>query len=168
MEYRLQDHRLSLKLTTQDKLKKESNVSKLDDRTKDILGKTHFNKVTAAEFVESTAIEFIDKIEDLTDLEDKIDESLVKFETNPTTEATQLLAEDILTYADSIALLIEFDHLVFSLTTLANVIKNIKQEQMTPKEVKKFTTLSLYLLNDLLYAHLLQKPACLQMQEHLE
>ncbi|WP_373073728.1 hypothetical protein [Sulfurimonas sp.] len=147
--YKVSNHKLSLKLTDISKIEKNSNVSKLDDETKSILAKTHFNKISAAEFVESTAIELVNKLEDLSELEDRIDEALISFEENPSTETTSLLSEEILEYVDVIEMLVHFQHLAYALKTLANAIKNIKQEQMQEKEVKKFTTLSLHLLNDL-------------------
>lgn len=147
--YKVSNHKLSLKLPDVSKIEKTTNVSKLDDETKTILAKTHFNKISAAEFVESTAIELVNKLEDLSELEDRIDEALISFEQNPSTETTSLLSEEILEYVDVIEMLVHFQHLAYALKTLANAIKNIKQEQMKEKEVKKFTTLSLHLLNDL-------------------
>lgn len=151
VDYKLENHKLSMQLQakTQTDESKKSNTSKLDQTTKDILGKTHFNKESAVDFVASTAIEFIDKIEDLADLEDKIDELLIYFEDTPSKKTSAELANKILEYADSIQLLVSFDHLAFGLVTLAKAIDNIKEEQMTAKEVEKFTTLTLHLLHDL-------------------
>jgi two-component system chemotaxis response regulator CheY len=147
--YKVSNHKLSLKLTDISKIEKNTNVSKLDDETKTILSKTHFNKISAQEFVESTALELMNKIEDLSDLEDRIDQALISFENNPNTDTTELLSEEIMEYVDVIEMLVHFQHLAYALKTLANAIKNIKQEQMQEKEVKKFTTLSLHLLHDL-------------------
>ena len=153
INYIINEHKLSLKLDiiepNVDDIQTKSNTSKLDDDTKEILSKTHFNKITAAEFIESTAIEFMDKIEDLYEIEDKIDEALNHFEKNPNTETTNLIFEKIIEYVDVVELLVEFNHLAFALKTLANAIKNIKQEQMIEKDVKKFATLSIHLINDL-------------------
>jgi len=149
VNYRIENHKLSLKVDIKIGAPKNSNISKLDETTKDILGKTHFEKITAYEYVNSTALEFINKIEDLSELEDKIDEALIKFEENPNTQTIQLLSEKILEYVDVLELLVDFSHLAYGLKRLADALKGITEEQMQEKEVKKFTTLALHLLNDL-------------------
>jgi two-component system chemotaxis response regulator CheY len=147
--HKITDHKLSLKLTNLPQIPKLKNTSKLDEETKDILSKTHFDKITAAEYVESTAIELINKIEDLSELEDKIDEAILNFESDPNTDTTKLLSQEFMEYVTAVDMLVDFQHLAYALKTLADAIKNIKQEQMQEKEVKKFTTLILLLLNDL-------------------
>ncbi len=149
VNYRIENHKLSLKLDIKVGAPKNSNVSKLDDTTKDILGKTHFDKIPAEEYVSSTALEFMSKIESLSELEDSIDEAVINFEKEPNTQTIGLLSEEILEYVDVLELLVEFSHLAYGLKTLADALKNITQDQMQEKEVKKFTTLFLHMLNDL-------------------
>jgi two-component system chemotaxis response regulator CheY len=147
--YKITSHKLSLKLANIPSEEKVKNNSKLDEETKNILAKTHFNKISAAEFVDSTAIELVSKIEKLYELEDMFDEAIINFEKKPNTDTAELLSQEIMEYVDSIELLVDFQHLAYALKTLADAIRNIKQEQMQEKEVKKFTTLMLHLLNDL-------------------
>lgn len=149
VNYLIQKHKLSIKVDIKVGAAKNSNVYKLDDTTKNILSKTHFEKISAQEYVNSTALEFMSKIEDLYEIEDKIDETVINFEKEPTTQSIHNLSEDILKYVDVLELLVEFSHLSYGLKTLADALNNITQEQMQEKEVKKFTTLMLNLLNDL-------------------
>jgi len=152
IDYMVDTHKLSIKLNK--KIEKEknsiiSNVSKLDDETKSILSKEHNEKITATEFIESTPIEFVSKIEVLFELENTIDETLVNFEQSPNIENLAQVSQSILEYVDMIEMLVDFQHLSYALKTLANSINNIKEDQLNEKDVKKFTTLTINLLNDL-------------------
>ncbi|MEA3374364.1 MAG: response regulator [Campylobacterota bacterium] len=129
--------------------KPSEELLEIDDETQKILGKTHFNKISAAEFVEMTAISYMSKIDSLIEIEDQIDEALISFEDEPSTEKTHLISEAFMRYVEVIKLLVEFDHLVFAIMTLASAIDGITEEKLTPKEIKKFTTLALHLINDL-------------------
>ncbi len=149
IDYMVDTHKLSIKLTKKAEEKSSSNISKLDDETKAILSKTHDDKISASEFIESTPIEFVTKIEDLYELENQIDEALINFERSPSVDNLGLISQSILAYVDMIEMLVDFQHLSYALKTLANSIKNIKYDQLNEKDVKKFTTLSLSLLNDL-------------------
>lgn len=149
VDYKIGSYKLSLKLDSSSLQRVANNVSNLDDETKNILSKTHFNKITAIEYVESTPIELVNKLENLYEMEDRIDQAILQFEKNSNLETATFLSEEILQYIEVINMLVDFQHLAFSLRTLANAIKDLKQEQMKEKEIQKFTTLSLHLLNDL-------------------
>lgn len=150
--YLRDENRLSLKL---DRLDPESSkdvsagVLEIDDTKRKILGKMHLDKISAAEFVETTAISFMSKVDSLADIEDRISDALITFENGPSTEKTHLIANAFSSYVEVTRLLVEFGHLVFAIETLADVIVGVTQEQLTPKEVTKFTTLMLHLVTDL-------------------
>ena len=153
VNFKKQGNKLSLKLdrivtqSAQNALV-EKTVA-LDDEQKRILGKTHFNKISAEEFVNDTAISFLNKIDKLNVYEESIDEALINFENEPNTSTLNRIHKQFAEYTEIIKLLVEFDHLVFALLTLSKSINAITNEQLTPKEVKKFTTLMLHLINDL-------------------
>lgn len=150
IEHMVDKHKLSIKLTNKAvKKEKISTISKLDDETKTILSKTHENKITASEFVESTAIDFFDKIENLSEVENDIDEALINFENSPSCEALSEISKKIFEYVDIIELLVDFQHLAYALKKLAEAIAKIDESQLEEKNIKKFTTLSLNLLHDL-------------------
>ncbi|MEA3522808.1 MAG: response regulator [Campylobacterota bacterium] len=150
--YLIQNNKLSLKLTCNDvksETKKIQETLEVDDETKSILGKTHFDKLSATEFIATTPISYEEKIDLLLQVEDHIDSALITFEENPTTQTTHLVANEFLEYIEVIKLFLEFDHIVFAIATLAKAIQEVTQEQLTPKEVKKFTTLTLHLVHDI-------------------
>jgi len=91
----------------------------------------------------------MNKLDSLAEIEDKIDEALIAFEDNPSIEKTHEVALAFNEYIEIIELLVEFTHLVYAIRTLSSAIDAITQEQLTPKEVKKFTTLTLHLVRDL-------------------
>lgn len=148
--YIREGNKLSIKIEKIDTIIVEK-VKTSEEKTEQekILAKTHFNKITAAEFVDMTAISYIDKIDNLADIEDEIDASLIDFETDPSIEKINIITTKFSGYIEVIKLLVEFEHLVFALNTLAQAINEVTQDQLTPKEVKKFTTLMLHLLHDL-------------------
>lgn len=147
------DEKLSIKLnrevTPTQIAAPKKELKSLDDEQKEILSKTHFNKITAQEFVSDTAVSFMEKVEIMSSIEDEIDERLISFEEKPSVESLNTVHEKFIEYVEIIKLLVEFDHLVFALLTLCNSMENVKEEQLESKEVKKFTTLMLHLLNDL-------------------
>jgi two-component system chemotaxis response regulator CheY len=121
----------------------------IDDEKKKILGKTHFNKTPAYEFVESTAISLMDKIDALEDVENRMDEVLIAFEDAPSVTLLKEVSNAFISYAEVVELMVEFDHLVFAIKTLAEGVSNVTEEQFDAKSVKKFVTLCLNLVHDL-------------------
>lgn len=148
--YLKEEDKLSLRLDKLDTLESKGvKTSQEKSEQEKILSKTHFNKTTAAQFVDNTAISFMDKIENLVEIEDEIDASLIAFENDPSIEKIHVTSSKFLMYTEVIELLVEFNHVVFALNTLAKGMNEITQDQLKPQEVKKFTTLMLHLLHDL-------------------
>lgn len=127
----------------------EMEALEITDEKKKILGKTHFNKTTAYEFVQNTAISLMSKIDALEDVENQLDEELIAFEEEPSTEKLISVSNAFLSYAEVVELMVEFDHLVFAIKTLAEAITSVTEEQFDPKSIKKFVTLCLNLVHDL-------------------
>lgn len=149
VQYLKKENKLSLKLSTIDSKVKPLVKSKIDSETKKILGKTHFDKITAVEFVESTAISYMNKIEALSQIEEDIDLALLDFEKAPDESGIQKVANYFLEYIEVLKLLVEFDHIVFAISKLINAMNSVTKKQLGTKEVKKFTTLTLHLVNDI-------------------
>jgi two-component system chemotaxis response regulator CheY len=117
--------------------------------TQQILSKTHFNKTTAAEFVEATAISYMNKIEDLEQIEDQLDQSLIAFEDTPSHDAMMAIGGHFTAYTEVVELLVEFEHLTFALKSMAEFLEGVAEENFDTDRVKKFVTLTLHLLEDL-------------------
>ena len=117
--------------------------------TQKILSKTHFNKTTAADFVAATAISYMNKLENLEEIEDLLDQTLIGFESEPTHAKMQEIAGHFIAYTEVVELLVEFEHLTFALRSMAEFLGNLPEESLDAERVKKFVTLSLHLLEDL-------------------
>ncbi len=122
---------------------------KVTAQDQEILSKTHFNKITAAEYVETTAIALMDKIESLESIEDRLDVSLLDFERESTATNIQKVSELFLDYVEVIEELVEFEHLAYAIVSLANFLANLEESQLDEKKIKKLTTLLLSLISDL-------------------
>ncbi len=154
MTHKIEDNRLSICLQLSEEVETVQRVDEtatlaIDDEKKKILGKTHFNKTTAVEFVESTAISLMSKIDALEDVENRMDEVLISFENEPGVEKLKEVSNAFIAYGEVVELMVEFDHLVYAIRTLAEGISNITQDQFDEKSVKKFVTLCLNLVHDL-------------------
>jgi len=125
----------------------ENNQEK--DYQQEILSKTHFDKITATEFVEMTAISFMQKIEDLEEDEDKIDKALMEFEAIPSHVTLSNVTKKFLEYVEVIELLVEFEHISYAIKSLATSLDSVEESSMSSDKVKKFVTLTLHLLADL-------------------
>lgn len=144
--------RLNKHTTSNDSIINEEDTNAVDESEqykKDILSKTHFNKKTAAEFVEYSAITFMDKIDTLDSIEDLIDRRLTDFEKEPNLKNISLVADSIFQYVAVIELLVEFEHLAFALSTLGKFLQTVDESLFEASNVKKFVTLNIYMLNDL-------------------
>ena len=115
----------------------------------EILAKTHFNKITAAEYVEATAISLMDKIESLEDIEDVLDNAMIAFEKEYTHINIKKVSTLFLGYVEVIEQLIEFQHLSYAIASLAKFLDNLQESQFDEKKVKKLTTLIIHLISDL-------------------
>lgn len=116
---------------------------------KDILAKTHYNKTTALEYVDNTAISLMDKIEELENIEEKLEAVSVKFESKPSDEYLQNITESLEKYIDVIMQLIEFEHFAYGLNTLNEFLKTLEVNQIDEKDHRKFSLLFLHLIDDI-------------------
>jgi len=153
----LKDHILSFKLVrnkvnTQDFecVKKENSEKlELDSEQKSILSKTHFHKVTAAEYVENTAISLMDKIEELESIENSLESSTISFEANKSRENLDAITSYLDSYIDVVDQLMEFEHLAFALHTLSDFLKKLDIASVEDNIHKKFSLLFVHLIDDI-------------------
>ena len=128
---------------------KETLYEEVPTYAKTILSKTHFNKVTASEYVEMTAIALMDKLESLETLEDEIDISLIDFEKENTAENLRNASRLFLDYVEVIQQLTEFEHLAYAVESLADFLATLEESQFDEKKIKKLVLLTMSLLSDL-------------------
>lgn len=129
-------------------LKKES--IRMDSEKEAVLRQSFTEKTTAKQFVKSSAIDLMDKIESLEDLEDRLDKELFSLENKkPTIDVYMLLADGFEEYNELIRLLIEFQSIVFALSSLAEFLRTIDKYNLNEKNEKKIILLLTNILLDL-------------------
>lgn len=146
----LDNHKLSFRLPKIKPLSKE-DVKRLDltDYQQDILSKTHFNKIPASEYVESTAISLMDKIENLEIIEESMESTAIEFEKEASKDTLATITESLDSYIEVIDQLMEFEHFAFALNTLNTFFKNLEVSTLDEKDHKKFSVLFMHLLDDI-------------------
>lgn len=146
----LNNGKLSFRLPKRKTLvNQEVEKREITDYEQDVLSKTHFNKTTAIQYVDNTAISLMDKIEELESIEDIIQIAAISFESEATQESLTNLTQGLDTYINVINQLIEFEHFAFGLNTLNEYLKILDLEQVDAKEHKKFSTLFIHLIDDI-------------------
>ena len=128
---------------------KISSENEEDKYKKDILAKTHFNKLSAAEYVEQTAISYMGKIDDLEEIENNLDNALIIFEQEPNKSNMEDVADTYLDYVGVLELLVEFEHLSFALSSLSKFLNTVDLSEFEQSSIKKFVTLNIHLISDL-------------------
>lgn len=151
-QYMLTDTTLAFQLDkmtfvqTSDENKESIEIS---DDTKKILSKTHVETFAAADYVNSTAISLMEKIDGLESINDETDESILSFEAEPTRATLQVVCENFEEYVKVVKQLDAFEHLAFAIETLMNFLSNITEDQLVEDKVKNLTSMLLNLLHDL-------------------
>ncbi len=120
---------------------KDTNISEDD---KNILRKTHTDKVSATEYVENTPINIVGKIEQLEEDEDDLDIKILDFERTPTVEGVHEIGDKFFKYALVIEELVEFQHLAYAIESFSKMLKSLKSEQLNEVNNKH---LVMYLTN---------------------
>lgn len=146
----LDRHQLSFRLPKK-KLMGNEEIQKLDvsDYTQTILSKTHFNKITASEYVRSTAIALMEKIENLESIKDTLELVAIEFEKQPTKDNLESITKLLNSYIDVIDNLMDFEHFAYALKTLNEFLTMLNPDTMDVSDCKKFSLLFLSLLDDI-------------------
>lgn len=148
----IKDGVLSIKMN---KIKPQTDAHKkefikIDSEKEAVLRQSFSEKITAKQFVKSSAIDLMDKIESLEDLEDRLDKELFSLENKkPTIDVYMLLADGFEEYNELIRLLIEFQSIVFALSSLVEFLRTIDKYNLNEKNEKKIILLLTNILLDL-------------------
>lgn len=127
----------------------KSEILEVSDTTQSILSKTHFDKLSAAAYVDQTAISLIDKIENLEQIKERIESAAIGFENNPTEERLIPVIDELDNYIAVINELLQFEHLAYALLNLNDFLRSLDPSALEPKDLKKFSLLFMSLLDDL-------------------
>lgn len=124
-------------------------IIETDEETKAILTKTHHDGMTAVEYVETTAISIMPKIESLEFLENRIDAAIIDYEKNSDDETLEVLCSHLNSYKEVLDLLSAFDHLAFAIKSLIDFLRSLKERPAEKDKIQILCTSLLNLLHDL-------------------
>lgn len=127
---------------------KTTNIE-VSDEAKKILSKTHYNTVSAEEYIENTAVSFMNKIDGLEAMNDEIDKAIFDFEQAPSQQTVMMVCDHFREYSHLLEELMEFSHLGFALQTLIAFLTTLTEEQLEESKVKKLSSMLFNLLRDL-------------------
>lgn len=144
-KYILTNGMLSFQLDTD---VKKSSIEISED-VKKILTKSHDNVLSAVDYIESTAISFMGKIDGLETINDETDRAILNFEKNPSKRTVMIISDNFQEYADVLEELIDFAHLGFAVRTLVDFLTTLTEDQFKEDQVKKLSSMLINLLHDL-------------------
>lgn len=122
----------------------------LSEDEQQVLRKTHLDKTTAVEFVQSSAIGLMDKIEALEALEDRVDQELFEMEGHQVTKEEFCSVADALEeYNEVIDAMIEFQHLAFAIESLIQFLRDLDENKLKDDKTKKMILLLTNMISDL-------------------
>lgn len=149
--YILKNGVLSFKLSKASQVIPEKPIKNVEDMRQDreALKYTNIDKITASEYVDMTAISFMDKIETLEIIEDDLDAAVLKFEKENSASNIKIVSNLLLDYVEVIKQLMEFEHLSYAITSLTKFLFNLEESQFDEKNIKKLITLILSFVSDL-------------------
>ena len=130
-------------------VKPEVSKIEISEDVKKVLTKTHDNVLSASEYVESTAISFLPKIDSLEQINDETDNAILSFEKEPNKRSISVVCDNFQEYADVLEQLVDFQHLGFAVQTLINFLSTLTEEQFEGDKIKKLSSMLINLLHDL-------------------
>ena len=130
-------------------IKRDNGAVEVSDEAKKILSKTHDNVLSATEYINTTAISFMSKIDGLEAINDETDNAILEFEKEPTKRNLVVIYENFQEYASILEELMEFEHLGFAIQTLINFLGTLTTEQLEDEKSKRLAAMLLNLLHDL-------------------
>lgn len=127
-----------------------ANNIKLKEEDSTILNKTYVHgTISAEEFFQSVAIEYMDKIEALEDIELHIEQALISIETGQRNFLLKELSDYYMDYVDTLTRLMKFNDLAHAVKSISSFLYELKIEQIDEKNLHKLVSLNLLLLDDL-------------------
>lgn len=143
--------RLAAPVATMSKESKKEleEVLGMDQEELGILRKTHFNKISAQEYISELAMDFIDKLEELEVLEESADSTIYEYETEKDIAAMGRLAGSVKEYSSVIDSLYEFKHLAFAINSLGDFLTTVTNELLDDKKIKALGLLLRSIFEDL-------------------
>ncbi|MCK9372233.1 MAG: response regulator [Sulfuricurvum sp.] len=121
----------------------------LDSDTLGILRHSHIEKISAADYIQEMSVDFMNKLDTLEMLEESMDSHVFEMQNDPKTSRWGRISEDLRQYAAVIESLFEFQHIAFSIISLANFIDELETEGMELKNRTKLLMILSSIFGDL-------------------
>lgn len=121
----------------------------LDSDTLTILRHSHIEKMSAADYIQEISVEFMNKLDALERFEESMDRYVFEMESDPKTSHWGGISGELRRYAAVIESLFEFQHIAFSILSLADFIDQLETEGMDPKKRSKLLMILGSILGDL-------------------
>jgi CheY-like chemotaxis protein len=147
--FSVQDGKLSFAFHKIKNIKTQAIKHSLNEEEENILRATHDKGVSAKEFLSKTPVSVIDKLEELEDTEDKVNEAIFEFEKIPSKDGLNLINQNLVVYNSVIDELIEFQNLSIGINSLIKFLNGIEETQLKEINIRLFTNLLLSVLEDL-------------------
>jgi len=145
--FRLQDYLIKTKYkdtthtSTKDTEEKTEDVNKraIDDEEKYLLRKSHIEKISAADFIQTIDETVYVELDELKELEHELDDALFDFVENPSLEFLEPIIIKFNKYASTIKSLYEFDELAQAIFSIATLLSNLTDvDAQKAQEIKMF------------------------------
>lgn len=121
----------------------KKEIEKIDESDKEILRKTHYEKISATEFLEITPFDVITKVENLESIEDELDLMILEFEKHYDYDKLQMICNGLDEYAEVIYEMVEFHHLGYAIRSLVNLLRSLPKDKIEAKN----KVLQIFLVN---------------------
>lgn len=109
---------------------------------------THLT-LDAKQYIEITPINFLSKIDHLDLINDKIDLAILEFEKMPNCTSMRLVCNELKSYTNVLAQLMEFEHLGYALEMLVNNLLTLEESSFNHETTKKTAIILLNIVSDL-------------------
>lgn len=116
--------------------KKQAELDQsLNDKEKNVLRKSHSEKVTAQEFVADIGEEILYELYELEELEEDIDIALEQFAGSPHKANLERVSSLFSKYASTMSLIFEFSDLSYAITSLSSILRNVEMAQLDDRKI---------------------------------
>lgn len=154
LKHDISDHLLKMGLLSFRLPKTETQVihqkRSIDKKDKEILDKSHLEeKVSADDFFETVAVDYLDKVESLEDVETQIFIELDNLENHPDDGTLKSISEYYMYYFDTLTRLMKFEDLAHAVKSISMFLKTLHVEEIDAKDLHRLVESNIHLVDDL-------------------
>jgi len=137
--FRLQNYLIETKYKAIEEKTEDVKKRAIDDKEKYLLRKSHIEKISAADFIQTIDETVYAELDELKELEHELDNALFDFIENPSSEFLVPIIAKFNKYASTIRTLHEFDELAQAIFSIATLLSNLTDvDAQKAQEIKMF------------------------------